>query len=72
VIVLATYTLFQAVVGFCTRDRVVTTLPIGAELKVMHPFRSGMVDVLWEGRPVAAFVQDLETNGTVGEDPLLG
>jgi hypothetical protein len=70
VIVLATYTLFQAVVGFCTRDRVVTTLPIGAELKVMHPFRSGMVEVLWEGRRVAVFVQDIVTNGMVREGPI--
>ena len=68
--VLAKYTLFKPVFGFCRRDRAITALPIGAEIQVMHPFRSSMVEVIWEGRPVAVFVQDLQTSGTVGENPI--
>ena len=68
----AKYTLFKSLVGFCTRDRAVATLPIGAELKVIHPFRSWMVEVLWEGRQVAVFVHDLQASGTVAEGPVIG
>src|ERR1700680_1669178 len=67
-IVSAKYMLFKPVVGFCHRDRAITVLPIGAELKVLLPFRSGMIEVLREGRSVAVFAQDIVTNGTVGED----
>jgi hypothetical protein len=70
VIVLAKYTLFQPVAGFCRRDRAITVLPIGAEIQVLHPFRSSMVEVSWEGSSVAVFVQDILTNGTVREDPI--
>jgi len=70
--VTAKYTLFKPVVGFCRRDRAITTIPIGADIQVLHPFRSGMVDVFWEGHPVAVFVQDLEASGTVGEVPRIG
>jgi hypothetical protein len=31
-----------------------------------------MVDVFWEGRPVAVFVQDLEASGTVADGPRIG
>jgi hypothetical protein len=72
IVVLAKYTLFKRVFGFCRRDRAITTLPIGAEIQVLHPLRSGMVDVLWEGRPVAVFVQDLEASGTVADGPRIG
>jgi len=68
----AKYTLFKAVVGFCRRDLAIIILPIGTEVRVMHPLRSSILDVLWEGRHVAVFGHDLKANGTLAEDPAIG
>jgi len=74
IILSAKYTLFKVVVGFCRRDRAIITLPIGSEIHVMHlhPHRSSIVNVFWEGRSVAVFGHDLEASGTLAEDPAIG
>ena len=72
-LVTAKYTLVKPVVGFCHRDRAITVLQTGAEIQVMFPFRSGMVEVRWEGRSVGdANSQDLEASGTVADGPRIG
>ena len=40
------------------------TIPHGAVLKLLgEPQKSGLVDVLWNGRRIAVFLRDIESRG---------
>jgi hypothetical protein len=42
----------------------IITVPHGAVLEVVgEPQKSGLVEVLWEGRPIAVFIRDIESRG---------
>jgi hypothetical protein len=46
----------------------ILTVPHGAVLKLLgEPQKSGLVDVLWNGRHIAVFLQDIESRGEVIE-----
>jgi hypothetical protein len=42
----------------------IITVPHGVVLEVVgEPQKSGLVEVLWEGRHIAVFIQDIESRG---------
>jgi hypothetical protein len=42
----------------------IITVPRGVVLEVVgEPQKSGLVEVLWEGRQIAAFIRDIESRG---------
>jgi len=42
----------------------IITVPHDAVLEVVgEPQNSGLVEVLWEGRPIAVFIRDIESRG---------
>jgi len=42
----------------------IVTVPHGAVVEVVgEPQKSGLVEVLWEGRPIAVFIRDIESRG---------
>jgi hypothetical protein len=42
----------------------IVTVPHDAVLEVVgEPQKSGLVEALWEGRPVAVFIRDIESRG---------
>jgi hypothetical protein len=42
----------------------IITVPRDVVLEVVgEPQKSGLVEVLWEGRPIAVFVRDIESRG---------
>ena len=64
----AKYILSKAVVGISNADQQITTLPLGATVEVATwPHRVGTVQALWQGQSLTLLLQDLEQNGTLGE-----
>ena len=67
----AMFRLREAIVAVHTASSeslTIFTVPRGAVIKVMgEPQKSGLVDVLWNGRRIAVFLQDIESRGEVIE-----
>jgi hypothetical protein len=66
----AIFRLREAIVAVPVSNQALTivTVPRDAMLEVMgEPQKSGLVEVLWEGRHIAVFVQDIESRGELVE-----
>jgi len=67
----AMFRLREAIVALHPRSEeslTILTVPHGAVLKLLgEPQKSGLVDVLWNGRRIAVFLQDIESRGEVIE-----
>jgi hypothetical protein len=57
---MAIYTLGKPVVGVAAGTRTTTTIPIGAEVEFFQTtHRVGLIQVRWDGRSYAVFLNDL-------------
>jgi len=61
-----TFRLREAIVAVrpSSEGNLTITIPHGAVLKLLgEPQKSGLVDVLWNGRRIAVFLRDIESRG---------